>query len=128
MGVIRNTKSVKALLKEFGQSKTALSSIELVGRLHSQMNKSTVYRILERLEDDGVLHSFTGQDGLTWYATNQNDDISNIEQLNTHPHFQCRDCGKTECLSVSIPIPEVAEHSIESVSFLIVGKCSDCIG
>ncbi|MEM9001809.1 MAG: transcriptional repressor [Bacteroidota bacterium] len=127
MGIIRKTKSVKALLNEFGQQKTALSTLELVERLHHQMNKSTVYRILERLEDNSILHSFTGQDGLTWYALNHNNGCSQPHHLNTHPHFQCRDCGKTECLSVSIPIPEVAEHSIESVSFLLVGKCADCV-
>ena len=128
MGIVRKTKSVKAVLKEFEQYKTALSSRELVERLHLQMNKSTVYRILERLEDEGILHSFTGQDNLTWYALNQDNNCSHDDQLNAHPHFQCRDCGKTECLPISIPIPEVPKHSIESISFLLVGRCGDCLG
>ncbi|MEO1011578.1 MAG: transcriptional repressor [Bacteroidota bacterium] len=127
MGIIRKTKSVKALLNEFGHNKTALSTLELVERLHRQMNKSTVYRILERLEDDGILHSFTGQDGLTWYALSDNNICKHPHHLNTHPHFQCRDCGKTECLPISIPIPEIAEHSIDSVSLLLVGRCADCV-
>lgn len=127
MGIIRKTKSVKALLDEFEQNKTALSTLELVERLHHQMNKSTVYRILQRLEDDGILHSFTGQDGRTWYALDNKSSCSHSQQLDTHPHFQCRDCGKTECLSISIPIPEVAEHSIESVSLLLVGRCAECV-
>ena len=127
MGIIRKTKSVKAVLKEFEQYKTAISSPQLVERLRLQMNKSTVYRILERLEDDGILHSFTGQDTLTWYALNHDNSCSHDNQLNAHPHFQCRDCGKTECLSISVPIPEVAEHRIESISFLLVGRCGDCL-
>ena len=127
MGIIRKTRSVKALLNEFEQNKTALSTLDLVDRLNHQMNKSTVYRILERLEDDGILHSFTGQDGLTWYALYNDNNCLHPHHLNTHPHFQCRDCGKTECLSIHIPIPEVAEHSIESVSLLLVGRCADCV-
>ncbi len=127
MGIIRKTRSVKALLNEFEQNKTALSTLDLVDRLNHQMNKSTVYRILERLEDDGILHSFTGQDGLTWYALHNDNNCSHSHNFNTHPHFQCRDCGKTECLSISIPIPEVKEHSIESVSLLLVGRCADCV-
>ncbi|MEM7484924.1 MAG: transcriptional repressor [Bacteroidota bacterium] len=128
MGIVRKTRSVKALLKEFEQNKTALSTRELLERLHLQMNKSTVYRILERLEDDGMLHSFQGKDGLTWYALNNKNSYSPSNHLSTHPHFQCRDCGKTECLSISIPVPEVAEHSIESVSLLLVGRCAECVG
>lgn len=127
MGIIRKTKSVKALLNEFVQNKTALSTRELIERLHHQMNKSTVYRILERLEDDGILHSFTGKDGLTWHALCNNNGCSHLHHMDTHPHFQCRDCGKTECLSISIPIPEVTEHHVDSVSLLLVGRCADCI-
>lgn len=127
MGIIRRTKSVKALLNEFVQTKMALSTMELVERFHHQMNKSTVYRILERLEDDGILHSFTGKDGLTWYALCNNNGCSHQQHRDTHPHFQCRDCGKTECLPISIPIPEVAEHRVDSVSLLLIGKCADCI-
>ena len=127
MGIIRKTKSVKTLLNEFEQTQTAISTLELVERFHHQMNKSTVYRILERLEDDGILHSFTGQDGLTWYALCTNDGSSHSRHLDTHPHFQCRECGKTECLPINIPIPEITKHSVESVSLLLVGKCADCI-
>ncbi|WP_435625708.1 Fur family transcriptional regulator [Flagellimonas sp.] len=127
MGIIRKTKSVKLLLEEITQNKTAISTRELVERLQLKMNKSTVYRILERLEDDGLLHSFTGQDGLTWYAINNDSGNSHSDNLTTHPHFQCRDCGKTECLPIDVSVPEVAEHSIESVSLLLVGKCADCI-
>ncbi len=126
MGIIRKTRSVKALLTEFEQSKTALSTLELVERLHHQMNRSTVYRILERLEDDGILHSFTGLDGLTWYALYPNEGSLHSHHMNTHPHFQCRDCGKTECLSITVPIPKVAKHNVESVSLLLVGRCADC--
>ncbi|MEO1486956.1 MAG: transcriptional repressor [Bacteroidota bacterium] len=126
MGVIRKTKSVSALLDAFSQQEIALSTLELVERFKDQMNRSTVYRILERLENEGVLHSFSGQDGITWYALCNDKDCSNTPKFDTHPHFQCRDCGKTECLPISVPIPEVSEHNVESVSLLMVGQCSDC--
>ncbi|MEM9866661.1 MAG: transcriptional repressor [Bacteroidota bacterium] len=127
MGIVRKTKSVKTLLDEFERTQTALSTLDLVVRLQYDMNKSTVYRILERLEKDDILHSFTGKDGLTWYALNKNDGFSPTSLSKTHPHFQCRDCGKTECLPITVPIPEVEEHSIDSVSLLLVGRCSNCM-
>lgn len=127
MGVIRKTRSVNALLNEFEQSTTALSTLELVERLSDQMNRSTVYRILERLENGGVLHSFLGRDGLAWYALSDQKISAYSQQKSTHPHFQCVDCGKTECLPINIPIPELTERRVESVSFLLVGRCADCV-
>ncbi|MEM8907541.1 MAG: transcriptional repressor [Bacteroidota bacterium] len=124
MGTTRKTKSVKELLNAFELAQTAISALELVERFHDQMNKSTVYRILERLENEGTLHSFIGKDGLRWYAICK--DGSHSGHLDTHPHFQCRDCGKTECLNLSIPIPEMTKYSIESASVLLVGRCGDC--
>lgn len=125
MGVIRKTKSVKALLHAFEQCTTAISTTELVERFHDQMNKSTVYRILERLENEGTLHSFIGKDGLRWYATCSY--LHSSKGFDIHPHFQCRACGKTECLPINIPMPEVAKYSIESASFLLIGTCEHCI-
>ncbi|NRA93639.1 MAG: transcriptional repressor, partial [Psychroserpens sp.] len=68
MSIIRKTKSVKMLLEIFESTKSALSVVDLVEQLKSEMNKTTVYRILERLENEGVLHSFNGINGLKWYA------------------------------------------------------------
>lgn len=125
MGIIRRTKSVKTLLNAFEQKGIAISSADLVERFYSIMNKTTVYRILQRLEDDGALHSFIGKDGLRWYALNNGNSYSH--HLGTHPHFQCKYCGKTECLNINTPIPELTNYNIESVSLLMVGKCSECL-
>lgn len=118
--MIKKTKSVKALLNAFKETQTALSASEMVERFRHQMNKSTVYRILERLEDNGILHSFVGKDGLRWYALS--DSCSGL-----HPHFQCQNCGKTECLDISLTIPEILDYNIGSVSLLLIGSCGDCI-
>ena len=125
MGIIRKTKSVDALLNLIGQTDQAVSVVELVDKLHSKMNKTTVYRILDRLEDDGTLHSFIGKDGLKWYAKCKG--CSSSHHVDAHPHFQCRDCGKTVCLPMDVPIPTVPNHRIESVSLLLIGSCKDCI-
>ena len=58
MGIIRKTKSVEALLNEFNKSSSAISAKKLIQSLDSKFNKTTIYRVLDKLEDDGVLHSF----------------------------------------------------------------------
>ena len=58
MGIIRKTKSVEVLLNEFNNNSSAISVTKLVTKLNSRFNKTTIYRVLDKLEDDGVLHSF----------------------------------------------------------------------
>ena len=123
MGVIRKTKSVNAVLKAFEASKTPMSTLELVHKFRSDMNKTTVYRILERLEDEGLLHSFLGKDGIRWYAECHCLDS---KPQDVHPHFQCNECGKTECLPIRIQLPDIPKYSTESASFLLMGRCSNC--
>ncbi len=124
MGVIRKTKSVNSLLKLFEKSNEAFSAIDLVERLQEKMNKTTVYRILERLQDDGILHAFKGKDGLQWFAKSKGCTTSHHED--PHPHFQCRDCGKTECLDVKFSMPSVPQYKVDSAEILLIGQCEDC--
>jgi Fur family ferric uptake transcriptional regulator len=125
MGVIRQTKSVKTILALFEQNNTAFSSVDLIEKLKEQMNKTTVYRILERLEDDGILHSFKGEEGLQWYAKCQG--CSTGKHYDKHPHFQCRRCGRTECLDLELVLPYVPQYRIDSAELLLLGQCEDCL-
>lgn len=125
MGIIRKTQSLELLLDEFQNASGAISAKELVKRLGSKMNKTTIYRVLEKLEDDGVLHSFLGKDGIKWYAKCKG--CSKTEHIDVHPHFQCLDCGKVDCLDVSVQIPELSEREIVTSQILIQGKCKACI-
>jgi Fur family ferric uptake transcriptional regulator len=126
MGVIRKTKSVVALLNEFkGSSSGAISAITLVERLASNFNKTTIYRVLDKLEEDGVLHSFRGKNGLKWYA--KCTGCSADKHSDVHPHFQCLDCGKVDCLvALSVTIPKIPNRKIEISQLLIQGKCEEC--
>lgn len=125
MGVIRKTKSVKTILKQFERGHDAKSVTDLVSKLSEQMNKTTVYRILERLEDEGTLHSFIGKGGLKWYALCK--DCSAGQHQDVHPHFQCSECGMTECLTVDVTIPTIANHKIDAVELLLIGQCNKCL-
>ena len=69
MAVSRKTKTVKLILELFENTNNAISVVDLVSIFKEKMNKTTVYRILNRLEESGILHSFTDRDGLKRYAT-----------------------------------------------------------
>jgi len=124
MGVIRKTKSVEVLLNEFKKSSVAISAKTLIERLDSKFNKTTIYRVLDKLEEDGVLHSFLGKNGLKWYAKCK--DCSADEHKDIHPHFQCLDCGKMDCLAIPVVIPNIPNRVVEVSQVLIQGRCGEC--
>ena len=115
MGIIRKTESVEILLNEFQDTETALSTVELITRLGKFMNKTTIYRILDKLEDDGILHSFIGFDGVKRFARCKSCSKSNHSDV--HPHFQCISCGKSECLDIEVNIPEMSNREVCSLNF-----------
>ena len=124
MSVVRKTKSVETITGIFQKTENALSVVELVEQLKNQMNKTTVYRILERLENEGFVHSFTDGKGLTWYAKCQ--DCSKHQHKDTHPHFQCKQCGKVECLNEEISLPSFPNHQVDKAEILLFGQCEEC--
>ena len=125
MGIIRKTESVEILLNEFQDTETALSTVELITRLVKFMNKTTIYRILEKLEDDGILHSFIGFDGVKRFARCKSCSKSNHSDV--HPHFQCISCGKSECLDIEVNIPQMSNREVLFSQLLIKGKCDLCM-
>ncbi|APY09870.1 transcriptional regulator [Seonamhaeicola sp. S2-3] len=124
MGVIRKTQSLEVLLAEFENDSGAISATELVKRLSSQFNKTTIYRVLDRLEDDGVLHSFLGKNGIKWYA--KCHGCTKSGHIDVHPHFQCISCGKVDCLDINVSIPELQNREVVATQILIQGKCETC--
>ena len=125
MGIIRKTASVAALLAEFENYSGAISAIDLIKRLADKLNKTTVYRVLDRLEDDGIVHSFLGNNGIKWYA--KCSDCSHREHRDTHPHFECLSCGKVDCLEVDVHIPNIPNRQILASQVLIQGTCETCV-
>ena len=125
MAVSRKTKTVKLILELFENTNNAISVVDLVSIFKEKMNKTTVYRILNRLEESGILHSFTDRDGLKRYAKG-NQKPSPIKDGNIHYHFLCNDCGISSCLPLEIPIPSLPNTRIDSSDHLLTGQCVNC--
>ena len=124
MGIVRKTKSLELVLNEFQSLTAAISVIDLIKKLNSKLNKTTIYRILEKLEDDGIVHSFLGKNGIKWYAKCRNCSKSNHSDV--HPHFECIDCGKIDCLTVEVQIPTIPIREVRSSQILFRGICEAC--
>ena len=125
MSISRKTKTVKLILEVFNKTNNAISVVDLVSIFREKMNKTTVYRILNRLEESGILHSFTDRDGLKRYAKG-NQKTGSIKESNLHSHFLCNDCGISSCLPLEIPIPTLPNTRIDSSDHLLTGQCENC--
>jgi Fur family ferric uptake transcriptional regulator len=121
----RKTKKVQLVLDLFNTTDNALSVVELISIFSDKMNKTTVYRILDRLEDSGILHSFLDKEGLKRYAKgNQGATTSNSPIV--HPHFICQDCGVSSCLPLEVTTPSIPNYTINNSEHLYIGKCNEC--
>ena len=125
MSISRKTKTVKLLLDLFYEKNNALSVVELVSKFEGQMNKTTVYRILNRLEEAGYLHSFIDKEGLKRYAKGD-QRIKSEKKPILHPHFLCELCGISTCLPIEINKPSIPKVTINSSNQLFLGFCNDC--
>ena len=124
MGIIRKTKSITLILGEFTSETIAIPVTDLINKLSLKINKSTVYRILEKLEDDNILYSFIAASGAKYYAKCRCRSKENTNHI--HPHFECTGCGKIDCLEMEIQIPKIPNRNISSSQFLFQGKCEYC--
>ena len=125
MGVLRKTKHLEHVLQAFRQSSDALSAGMLLDALANEINKSTVYRMLQKLEDDGVIHSFQTMDQIRFYALCKG--CSSDRHVDRHAHFQCTSCKRVSCVSEEIILPTPERARITSAQVLLTGQCESCL-
>lgn len=125
MGVVRKTKHLEQVLNVFRQSSVALSAGMLLDALANRINKSTVYRMLEKLEDDGVIHSFLTMDQIRFYALCKG--CSSGCHVDSHAHFQCTSCKRVSCFSEEIVLPTPKRARITGAQVLLMGQCESCL-
>ena len=124
MNIKRKTKSVELILNTFKDS-TAISIIDLVKKFKHNMDKTTVYRILNRLEQSKILHSFIDQNGNKRYAKN-NTSIDSNNLIYNHSHFLCQQCGISLCVPIELKIPKNPTYKVNSSEHLLIGECNKC--
>ena len=125
MGVVRKTKHLEQVLHVFRQSSDALSAGMLHEALANDINKSTVYRMLDKLEDDGVIHSFLTVDQIRFYALCEG--CSSGRHVDSHAHFQCTSCNRVSCFSEEVVLPTPKRARITSAQVLLTGQCESCL-
>jgi Fur family ferric uptake transcriptional regulator len=124
----RLTRIRKNLVHFLCSTSSPLSALEIIQKLEEeniQANKTTVYRELSFLLENGVASEVDLLDGKKRYELLSEDAC--------HHHLVCTECEKIECLEVKHDFQALErqvkkEHNfaIESHVLEFFGRCKDC--
>jgi Fur family ferric uptake transcriptional regulator len=117
------------VLEVIGSNNSPLSAQQIFETLSrtDNINRVTVYRILDLLVDKGLVDRISGGGRSFVYGLAPNDNHP------AHPHFYCRNCGGLECLnpeSLNVDMQTMQRTFpgiIENVEVRVDGVCKNCL-
>ena len=123
----RNTKTKQMVMSVLETSESALCHEDIEKQLSEQLDRVTIYRILQSFFDDGKIHKVPGENGKTYYALCHN--CSHEKHNDNHLHFHCVNCKHVFCMDIPALIaPLPSRYNVQSVSCTISGYCPNCSG
>jgi len=123
---VRNTPAKRFVMGHITATAKAVSQRELQESENNRFDRVTLYRVLERLVSEGILHRATDKDGVIRYAlcNHQHDNETCSHQ---HLHFHCETCDEVSCLENIIPQFNLPKgYKSHQVHFTIAGTCKKC--
>ncbi|OXA94768.1 Fur family transcriptional regulator [Flavobacterium hercynium] len=122
----RNTAAKTAVLEILTQSKIALSHTEIQKQTNDLCDRVTIYRILDRLVNDDIIHKIVNLDGTVKYAKCHHH--AQRVHIHNHAHFSCEKCLEITCLENVKPsyiIPH--NYKVNEINFTLSGLCPNCL-
>jgi len=118
-------KAVQAIFITNSSPITVSGIQEILASKNLKPNKTTLYRMLEKIKIQGFIEEILLNDKITYYE----------RKANHHHHFRCNDCDYIRC--ITDPSLEEKIHSlqdalesdglkIDSHHFFLTGTCASC--
>jgi Fur family ferric uptake transcriptional regulator len=111
----------------------ALTHHDIEARLKPghDIDRVTLYRVLEWLVDQGLAHKLAGDDRAWRFSSGgQGNQDSSQPAGHAHAHFRCSACGKVVCLDeaklAAVALP--AGFRGREIEVTIKGNCDECEG
>ncbi|WP_341225381.1 transcriptional repressor [uncultured Arcticibacterium sp.] len=120
----RNTPTKDAVLSVLSSSAKAMSQDAIEKAIAVDINRATIYRVLNRFCEDGVLHRIVADDGKQYFALCVKCD-ENEAPLH-HFHFRCTKCETIECMPIPVHFSIESAYQVETVNCVLTGICKDC--
>lgn len=126
MKQVRNTHAKTEILSLICDSDVALSHSDIQKKLGDLCNRVTIYRVLERLENEGVIHRIVNVDGVVNFAK-CSGKCTQEQHVHNHVHFNCKKCHSVTCIENSIPEINLPDgFTAQEYNFIISGICPKC--
>ncbi len=117
------------ILEIVGNNTSPLSAQDIYETMSrtEDINRVTVYRILDLLVEKGAIDRIRGGGRSFYYGLAPNENHP------SHPHFYCRQCGNLECLNPdglrvnTENIERTFAGVIEKVEVRLDGICKTCL-
>ncbi len=120
----RNTKTKQLILNSLKDSKSAVSHDILQKELGSEIDRATIYRILNSFCEDGIVHKVVSDDGKSYFAPCRG--CSGKHHKHSHFHFRCLQCGTIECMPEEVDIKMPEGYQPVNFNGIISGYCPEC--
>jgi len=120
----RNTPTKEAVLAVLNETGKAMSQGAIEKQIGVDINRATIYRVLNRYCDDGILHRIVADDGKQYFALCMKCDEP--KEAMHHFHFRCTNCETIECLPIPVHFSLPQQYQVETVNCVITGVCNDC--
>ena len=124
MKTARNTTAKTEIQELIASSSVALSHSEIQKSLEGLCDRVTIYRVLERLMEEGVIHKIVNVDGVVKYAGCHS---CSVKHSHNHIHFSCQKCKAVTCLDdvePSFKLPK--NYKVSEINFTLSGLCPQC--
>jgi len=127
MKQIRNTHAKTEILNVIIDSEVALSHSDIQKKLGDLCNRVTTYRVLERLENEGLVHKIVNIDGVVNFAK-CSGRCKEGKHFHNHLHFNCKECHSVTCIENMIPeISLPPDFIAQEYNFIVSGICPKCV-
>jgi Fur family ferric uptake transcriptional regulator len=127
----RSTRARVDVLATLRSAHEALTHHDVEERLKRRhdIDRVTLYRVLEWLVALGFAHKFAGDDRVWRFsASSQGESGPAHGNGHAHAHFQCVECGKVVCLDEArmpqVPVPPGFRR--REVEVTVKGSCDRC--
>ncbi|WP_199120089.1 Fur family transcriptional regulator [Pedobacter sp. ASV28] len=125
MKITRNTIAKTEIRNLINSSKVALSHAEIQQALNNICDRVTIYRVLDRLVEEGLVHKIVNVDGVIKYA--ECHECAGEHHHHNHIHFSCQKCKSVTCLEDVEPFFNLPkQYKVMEMNFTLSGLCPQC--
>lgn len=124
MKTTRNTVAKTKIYELLTSSSTALAHSDIQHTLGELCDRVTIYRVLDRLVEEGAVHKIVDIDGTVKYAACR---MCSAGHKHDHVHFSCTKCHALLCLENVVPAYTLPrKYKVQATHFTLSGLCPKC--